>query len=32
VKTLHAGKDLTYSDLWSVEISDSVLVICSYDL
>jgi hypothetical protein len=32
VKTLQAGEDLECSDLLGVEISDSVIVICSYDL
>jgi hypothetical protein len=32
VKTLKAGEDLACSDLYSVEVSDSVIVICSYDL
>jgi hypothetical protein len=32
MKKLQAGEDLACSDLQSVEISDSVIVICSYDL
>jgi hypothetical protein len=31
VKTLQAGEDSACGDLLSVEISDSVIVICSYD-
>jgi hypothetical protein len=32
VKTLQAGEELACSDLKSVEISDGVIFICSYDL
>jgi hypothetical protein len=32
VKTLQAGEDLACNDLQTVEISDTVIVICSYDL
>jgi hypothetical protein len=32
VKSLQAGEDLACSDLWSVEISDNITVICSYRL
>jgi hypothetical protein len=32
VKTLQAEEDLVCSDLWSAEMSDSIMIICSYDL
>jgi hypothetical protein len=32
VKTLQAGEDLACSGLLSVEIGDSIIVICSYHL
>jgi hypothetical protein len=32
MKTLEIGEELECSDLWSVEISDSIIFICSYDV